>query len=121
LESVIEERHIGPKVLEVIDRLHGMALAGDVQAARVYLDRVLGPVRPRPEVLPPPIANQQTTERLQTSVRRVLAGQLVALEEKAESEGLTDAELSILTETGKAVQEADRNLESLRLLESLGI
>lgn len=121
LESAIEEKYVGPKTLEVIDKLYGLALAGDVQAARLFLDRVLGTVRPRPEVLPSPVPSSQTAELLQTSVRGVLAGQLAALEEKAENEGLTAAELSILTVASKAVLAADRDLENLRLLGSLGL
>jgi len=45
LESALRETHDPPKVLAVVEKLRRMALAGDVSAARVYLDRVMGPVR----------------------------------------------------------------------------
>lgn len=36
----------GPdQTLAVLSKLHALALAGDVQAAKIYLDRVVGPVR----------------------------------------------------------------------------
>ena len=121
LESAIEEAHAGPKVLAVIEKLHDLAVGGDVNAAKVYLDRVLGPLRPRSDVLPPPIATTLTAERIQTAVRGLLAGQVLALAQKAQAGGLTDPELSVLKETAKSVREADRDLESLRLLESMGL
>lgn len=45
IETALHEAHDAAKVLAVIDRLHGMAVRGNVQAARLYLDRVVGPVR----------------------------------------------------------------------------
>jgi hypothetical protein len=45
LETALRQAHDPPKVLAVVDKLRELALAGDVQAARVYLDRVAGPVR----------------------------------------------------------------------------
>jgi hypothetical protein len=49
LEAALREAHDVPKVLAVVEKLHKLALAGDVQAARTYLDRVMGPVRPNDE------------------------------------------------------------------------
>ena len=46
LEIALAGAHDAPKVLEVVEKLRELAIAGDVQAARVYLDRVGGPVRP---------------------------------------------------------------------------
>jgi len=46
--AAIADAHAAPdKVLPVLEALRTRALAGDVHAAKVYLDRVLGPVRPR--------------------------------------------------------------------------
>jgi hypothetical protein len=42
----IAAAHGTAQVLRMIDKLHELALAGDVQAAKVYLDRVVGPCRP---------------------------------------------------------------------------
>lgn len=44
IEAEIRDLH-GPKTLEVLDRLHRSAIGGSVAAAKVYLDRVLGPPR----------------------------------------------------------------------------
>lgn len=49
LEMALREAHDPPRVLEVVERLRELALAGDVQAARVYLDRVAGPIRANDE------------------------------------------------------------------------
>ena len=49
LEAALVEAHDTPRVLEVVDKLREMALGGDVQAARVYLDRVAGPVKANDE------------------------------------------------------------------------
>jgi hypothetical protein len=46
LEAALEGARDPDKVLPVIDKLRELAMGGDVAAARVYLDRVLGPVRP---------------------------------------------------------------------------
>ena len=45
LEAALQEAHDAPRVLEVIDMLRERALRGDVQAAKAYLDRVVGPLR----------------------------------------------------------------------------
>lgn len=44
LEAQIRELH-GPKALDVVEKLHGLAIAGNVAAAKLYLDRVLGPMK----------------------------------------------------------------------------
>lgn len=49
LEDALQAAHGAPQVVAVVAKLHTMALAGNVQAARVYLDRVLGPVRANDE------------------------------------------------------------------------
>jgi len=49
LEVALAEAHDAPKVLEVVEKLRALAIAGDVQAAKVYLDRVAGPVRSNDE------------------------------------------------------------------------
>jgi hypothetical protein len=101
--------------MEVVDRLRDLALSGDVLAARVYLDRVLGPVRPTPKVLPLAVPNKRTAEAIEKSVRGVLAGQLAALQKKARTEGLTASELSIVAQSVEAIREVNRNLELSRL------
>jgi hypothetical protein len=57
LESEIRELH-GPLAIGVLEKLRGLALAGNVPAAKVYLERVLGPARairePLPSVPTPP-------------------------------------------------------------------
>jgi hypothetical protein len=49
LESALQEAHDAPRVLEVVEKLRELALAGDVQAAKLYLDRVAGPVKANDE------------------------------------------------------------------------
>jgi len=49
LEEALEESRDADHVLAVVDQLRTLALEGDVQAARVYLDRMLGPVRQKVE------------------------------------------------------------------------
>jgi hypothetical protein len=44
LDDAIATANDAPKVLEVIAALRGMAIGGDVSAARLYLDRTMGPV-----------------------------------------------------------------------------
>lgn len=83
LEAAIEEAHAGPKALAVIDKLQELALAGNVPAAKVYLDRVIRLARPRPETLPLTVPDNRTNEEIETSVMSLLAGHLAALEEKA--------------------------------------
>lgn len=46
LLSAIESNCI-PRVLKVLDVLEGRALAGDTIAARLWLDQVRGPLKPR--------------------------------------------------------------------------
>jgi hypothetical protein len=46
LDAAIAAKHDAATVLDVIGKLRELALAGDVQAAKAYLDRVAGPVRP---------------------------------------------------------------------------
>jgi hypothetical protein len=46
VEAAIEAATEPAKVVAVVEKLQELALGGDVHAARVYLDRVLGPVRP---------------------------------------------------------------------------
>lgn len=45
LEAALQEAHDASTVLAVIEKLRAMALRGNVQAAKVYLDRVAGPIR----------------------------------------------------------------------------
>ncbi len=49
LEAALQEAHDAPKVLAVVEKLRTMAVGGDVQAARLYLDRVMGPIRANEE------------------------------------------------------------------------
>lgn len=49
IEVALREAQSVSKVLAVVEGLRKAALAGDVQAAKVYLDRVAGPVRPNDE------------------------------------------------------------------------
>jgi len=121
LELAIEEAHAGPKALAVLDKLHELALGGDVQAAKMYLDRVLGPIRPKAETLPPLVPDKRSTEKIQTSIRGLMAGQVAALEEKARNEGLTEDELSVVSAAAEIVKKADQNLEQIRMFGSLGI
>jgi hypothetical protein len=48
LEEAITGAHGAPEVLGVLSKLRELAVAGDVPAAKAYLDRVVGPVRPDP-------------------------------------------------------------------------
>lgn len=45
LNAALEDAHDATQVLPVVEKLRELAMAGDVPAARAYLDRVLGPVR----------------------------------------------------------------------------
>lgn len=121
LEAAIEEAHAGPKALEVIDKLRDLALGGDVQAAKAYLDRVLGPARARADVLPIPTSDKRSLEKILTSARGLLAGQVAALEQKARDEGLTEAELSTVTEAVKAIRAADQDLVELEQFGEFGL
>src|SRR5690349_20611310 len=49
LEEALVAAHDAPKVLEVIEKLRELAVVGDVQAAKLYLDRVAGPVKANDE------------------------------------------------------------------------
>jgi Family of unknown function (DUF5681) len=49
LEAALQEAHDAPRVLEVVEKLRELALAGDVGAAKIYLDRVAGPVKANDE------------------------------------------------------------------------
>ena len=52
LEDALGGARDAANVLPVIDKLRELALSGDVAAARVYLDRMLGPVRRSQEAEP---------------------------------------------------------------------
>jgi Family of unknown function (DUF5681) len=45
LAAAIQKAHGTSEVLAVIEKLQELALAGDVAAAKLYLERTLGPVR----------------------------------------------------------------------------
>lgn len=117
LETDIREIH-GPKALDVLEKLRGLALAGNVPAAKVYLDRVLGPVRPPreplPNVAPSPESIGAGLDDLLNPVDRVamaatkralrlILGQIAALEEKAADEGLLPEESATLADHLRAV------------------
>ncbi len=106
LESEIRELH-GPRAIEVLEKLRGLALAGNVPAAKVYLERVLGPARairePLPSVLTAPEGlsgslNPIDQDELDVTKRilRVIAGQVAALEAKASDVGLMPDESAAL-------------------------
>jgi len=46
LETVLNEHPTIEAVHAIFAKLRRLAMAGDVRAAKVYLDRVMGPVRP---------------------------------------------------------------------------
>ncbi len=110
LEAQIRELH-GPLAIEVLEKLRGLALAGNVAAAKVYLERVLGPARAIREPLssiplPPDTlgmglngsSNSIDQDELDVTKRilRVIAGQVAALEAKAAEVGLMPDESAAL-------------------------
>ena len=121
LEAQIRELH-GPLALEVIERLRGLALAGNVVAAKLYLERVLGPARAMRETIPslptPDASGAGLHELLNPTdlaaldmtkrILRVIAGQVAALEEKAADVGLLPEESSALADHLTAVAHIGR-------------
>jgi hypothetical protein len=110
LEAQIRELH-GPLAIEVLEKLRGLALAGNVAAAKVYLERVLGPSRAMREPLPSLPSSPDTLgagvngspnpidqDELEVTKRilRVIAGQVAALEAKAADVGLVPEESAAL-------------------------
>jgi hypothetical protein len=62
LEPVLDEHRSTESVREVLTKLREMALAGEPAAMRLYLDRILGPVR----------ANDYEEEPLTAEEQRVI-------------------------------------------------
>ena len=124
IEAEIRELH-GPQVLGVLEKLREMALAGDVAASKLYLDRVLGPARIPQETSPPlrvtpptpkdPVSELRELEcvdlaalELQERVLGLLKAQVAALEEKAAVEGLTVDEAAALANHLRATSSTGR-------------
>lgn len=104
LEAEIREIH-GPRALEVLEKLRGLSLTGDVHAAKVYLDRVMGPARVPAEPLrsPPregasPAEGRSCAADLIERTLGLVSGQVAALEQRAASDGLTQSESLLLTD-----------------------
>jgi hypothetical protein len=110
LEAQIRELH-GPLAIEVLEKLRGLALAGNVPAAKVYLERVLGPSRAirhplqsaptSPDTVGASVngrSNSIDQDELEVTKRilRVIAGQVAALEAKAADVGLVPEESAAL-------------------------
>jgi len=73
LEAAIQDAHRAPQVLGVLEKLRELALAGDVHAAKVYLDRVAGPVR----------ANDE--EKIEVRAREMLDGAIAEARAKRDN------------------------------------
>jgi hypothetical protein len=112
LEAEIRDLH-GPHVLEVLDKLRTRAMGGDVRAARLFLDRVLGPARVPANPLPlapaataAPITLLDSVDAAAFDVTaralRLVTAQVEALETKARDEGLTTEESASLADCVRA-------------------
>lgn len=113
LEAEIRETH-GPHVVEVLEKVRVVAMTGDTAAAKLYLDRVMGPARVVADPLPVAAAASrdlsgvlepldETALTVAVRMLKLVDAQTAALEAKAASEGLTTEESSILTDHLRAV------------------
>jgi hypothetical protein len=122
LEAKIRETH-GPGVVDVLAKVREMALAGDVNAARVFLDRVMGPAKApsEPQALPSPAKPPEPSDPLATPAEALLARllelvsrQVAALEAKADTEGLTAEESAMLDVHLRTVAAAARGEDGIQ-------
>ena len=67
---------IAGQVPAILDRLAAMALSGDVQAARLLLERVLAPLKPQEEVQPIALPEGSLTEQGRAVLAAVADGAL---------------------------------------------
>jgi Family of unknown function (DUF5681) len=82
LEAALQEAHDAPRVLAVVEKLRELALAGDVQAARAYLDRVAGPVRTNDD------------ERIENRAREMVQQMVAEAEARRDEQTRADARVS---------------------------
>jgi hypothetical protein len=116
IESEIRQAH-GDQVLAVIDSVRKRAIRGDMAAARLYLDRVLGPARAPAEPLPPspPVPPEPGADsglmvpvdfqafEVTARILKLVTAQVAMLEAKAVAEGLTLEESAALAGHLRAV------------------
>jgi hypothetical protein len=107
LEEAIREKHVGEPVLAVLDKLQAMATEGDVAAAKLYLERVVGPPRVKEDPVEPKSTGEPSSLLCEAS--RVARDHVRAISERAAAIGISDTDGALLASyvrAGTAVKEA---------------
>ena len=117
IEASVRQLH-GPRVVEILGKMYEMALKGDVQAARLFLGRVLGPEKAASDPMPlVPISamtepNEVTADAVMGRLLRLISAHATSLETKAAEQGLSAEDSALLSGHVRAMAAVARGLST---------